>query len=328
MKILMCNAAWMRDYQGITDYDYPINGGEFIAENGYGHEVLNFKKNGAYVYGYVQAHKGTIDISRLDEDADEYVDQVLVVWRARSTEGSVVIGWYKDARVYRREQIPNRLRYFDFHGVRYHPGWHIRANNSNALLIPASERAFIVPVTHKGFGSQTFVSYLQYNSPKVHQFKQQLLQYIERVETGDYSPPHRGNRQPIDQDIKLKIEKNAIDTAIAYYTRRGYDVSSVESEKRGYDLLAVKGSNSLYVEVKGTSTVATNAVTVGLTPNEYKMSKKAKRKYRICIVCNALGTPELFEFVWKEDDKLWFDDRVLKRLDVQEHVSANLSISD
>jgi hypothetical protein len=39
MKLLMCNVAWMREYQGISDTDYPINGGEFIEENGYGHEV-------------------------------------------------------------------------------------------------------------------------------------------------------------------------------------------------------------------------------------------------------------------------------------------------
>ena len=328
MKLLMCNVAWMREYKGITATDYPINGGEFIEENGYGHEVLNFKKNANYVYGYVQARKGTIDINRLDEDADEYVDNVLVVWRARSVEGSVVIGWYKDARIYRKEQDPNSQRFFDFNGITYHPGWHIRAKYSNATLIPSSQRSFIVPVTHKGFGSQTFVSYLQHNSSEVDQFKQQLSEYIERVEAGDYSPPHRGNRQPIDQEIKLKIEKNAINTAVDYYTMLGYDVKSVEAEKLGYDLLANKGVNRLYIEVKGTSTAIVSSVVVGLTPNEYKMSKKAKRKYRICIVCNALGTPDLYEFLWKEADDSWFDDRTLKRLDIRELVSANLVILD
>jgi len=88
----------MQEYKGITELDYPINGGEFIEENGYGHEVINFKKNGRYAFGYVQARQGTIDISRLDENADDYVDDVLVVWRARSSEGAVIIGWYKNAR--------------------------------------------------------------------------------------------------------------------------------------------------------------------------------------------------------------------------------------
>jgi len=316
----------MREYEGITDDDYPINGGEFIEQNGYGHEVLNFKRNGKYVYGYVQALKGTIEISRLDEDADEFVDHVLVIWRARSAEGAVVIGWYKDARVYKNEQVPNRLRCFNYDGVRYRPGWHIRARRSDATLIPASERTFTVPVTHKGFGSQTFVSYLQQDNPEVKEFKKKLLRYIERVESGDYSPPYRGNRQRIDQNTKLLIEKNAVDAAIEHYSVHGYDVRSVESEKIGYDLLATKGTNSLYIEVKGTCTANATSVTVGLTPNEYLMSKKAKRKYRICIVCNALESPELHEFVWKEVGECWFDNRTLRKLKIQELTSANLSI--
>ena len=53
MTILMCNAAWMKHYEGITDSDYPINGGSFPAANGYGHEVINFQRNGQFVYGYV-----------------------------------------------------------------------------------------------------------------------------------------------------------------------------------------------------------------------------------------------------------------------------------
>lgn len=69
-----------------------------------------------------------------------------------------------------------------------------------------------------------------------------------------------------------------------------------------------------------------SSVVVGLTPNEYKMSKKAKRKYRICIVCNALGTSDLYEFLWKEVEGFWFDDRTLKRLEIREIVSANLAI--
>jgi hypothetical protein len=240
----------------------------------------------------------------------------------------VIIGWYKDARVYRKEQGPNNQRFFDFDGARYRPGWHIRGRYSNATLIPTSERTFIVPVTHKGFGSQTFVSYLQDESREVKQFKKQLFQYIERVDAGDYSPPHRGNRQPIEQEFKLRIEKNAINTAIDYYARHSYDVTSVEADKFGYDLLAIKGTNRLYIEVKNTSTVAPNAVTVGLTPDEYKLSKKAKRKYRICVVCNALKNQELYEFLWKEEEESWFDDRTLKRLEIRELISANLTISD
>jgi len=326
MKLIMCNVAWMQDYKGISESDYPINGGEFIAENGYGHEVINFKKNGRYTFGYVQARQGTIDISRLDKNANDYVDDVLVVWRARSSEGAVIIGWYKNARVYRKEQSPNDERVFDYDGEIHHPGWHIRAAYSDITLVPASERTFMVPVTHKGFGSQTFVSYLQSDSVEVKTFKKQLLKYITNVEAGDYSSPNKGKRQAIDQEVKIKIEKNAINTAISHYVSRGYDVRSVEAENVGYDLVATKGPKELHIEVKGTSVKNTDAVVVGLTPNEYKRCKSSRLKYRICIVCDALGVPYLNEFLWKESLDCWFNEATLKQLGIQELIAANLTI--
>jgi hypothetical protein len=105
----------MKHYNGITDTDYPINGGKFIAENGYGHEVINFKRDGQFVYGYVQAKNATINIDRIDGGTgQDYIDDVLVVWRAKSASGSVVIGWYKNARVYRNEQQGNAQRVFHY----------------------------------------------------------------------------------------------------------------------------------------------------------------------------------------------------------------------
>jgi hypothetical protein len=113
--MLVCNVAWMKHYNGITDTDYPINGGKFIAENGYGHEVINFKRDGQFVYGYVQAKNATINIDRIDGGTgQDYIDDVLVVWRAKSASGSVVIGWYKNARVYRNEQQGNAQRVFHY----------------------------------------------------------------------------------------------------------------------------------------------------------------------------------------------------------------------
>lgn len=41
-KILFCNIAWMEYYKGVTDDDIPINGGEWVNKNKYGHEAYNF----------------------------------------------------------------------------------------------------------------------------------------------------------------------------------------------------------------------------------------------------------------------------------------------
>ncbi len=56
-----------------------------VADHGYGYELFNFQKNGQFAYGYVQAGRGTINIDRLGADGEPYIDDVLVVWRARSS---------------------------------------------------------------------------------------------------------------------------------------------------------------------------------------------------------------------------------------------------
>lgn len=318
----------MKWYNGITDDDWPINGGEFVEKNGYGHEVLNFQKNGRYVYGYVQARKGTIDINRLDPNSENYVDDVLIAWRAKSSEGAVIIGWYKNARVFRHGQGANSKRVFEYDEEQHHPEWHIRADYKDAFLIPPGERAFKVPVTHKGFGSQTFVSYLQDNNQEVNRFKRELLDYIEKAEKSDYSLPQRGKRKPIDQDRKLLIEKTAIDKVTEYYCKRGYDIESREKNNMGYDLLATKNKEEIYIEVKGTSVADPYAASIGLTPNEYKNCKRSRRKYRICIVCDSLANPQVYEFMWNLGREAWIDIHTFSQLEFTKVISANLKISE
>lgn len=326
MTILMCNAAWMKYYEGITDSDYPINGGSFPAANGYGHEVINFQRNGQFVYGYVQARNSTINIDRIGGNGRSYVDNVLVVWRARSSYGSVVVGWYRNAIVYRTEQTGNSNRYFNYKDETYYPGYSIRARANDAFLIPVQHRVFQVPVNHKGFGSQTFVSFLDKDLDEVNQFKVSLMDYISRVENGDFSSPIKGRRGLIDTETKEKIETNAIEAAIEFYIQRGYDVQTRESENVGYDLLASKERETLHIEVKGSSIELPANVNVMLTPNEYAVSKKSKTKYRICIVINALENPEIFEFIWDKQRQSWFCEQSLSCLKIKESIAANLFI--
>ena len=230
MTILMCNAAWMKYYEGITDSDYPINGGSFPAANGYGHEVINFQRNGQFVYGYVQARNSTINIDRIGGNGRSYVDNILVVWRARSSLGSVITGWYRNARVYREEQQGNVNRHFTYRGEEYRPGYSIRARATDAFLIPVQHRFFHVPVNHEGFGAMTFVSFLDKDIDEVNEFKVSLMDYISRVENGDFSSPIKGRRGLIDTETKEKIETNAIEAAIEFYIQRGYDLQTRESE--------------------------------------------------------------------------------------------------
>jgi len=68
----------------------------------------------------------------------------------------------------------------------------------------------------------------------------------------------------------------------------------VESENKGWDLEASKGRSRLYVEVKGT---AKAAICFELTPNEYRRLKENAERYRVCVVCDALSLPSIFELL-------------------------------
>jgi Domain of unknown function (DUF3883) len=294
----------MKQYRGTLD-DKPRHGGKYIARTGFGHEAINFQPHDGFVYGFVELRHGTININRLDKEAGDYTEDVLVIWRARSSSGSVIVGWYKHATVFRKLQPPIQGRSFSHDGQVIKPQWIIRAKASDVFLIPIHQRLFSVPVTHKGFGSQTFVSYLDSYESEVVDFKSRLILYIEQAEKGIFSAPERGKRGNMDQARKLKIERAAIDAVAEYYANRGYDVKSVEKENLGYDLHAKKQSETLHVEVKGTSAKKESIVTVNLSPNEYQKCKSHKRRYRICIATNCPDEPEIFEFIWSQTTQAW-----------------------
>jgi len=180
-------------------------------------------------------------------------------------------------------------------------------------------------VSHKGFGSQTFVSFLDSDHQEVAQFKVRLQQYIADAESGSYAAPRHGTRPPIDQIQKLKIERAAIEVAARYYGDQGYDIASVEREYVGYDLEARCKGEILLIEVKGTNQKADSA-TVNLSPNEYRKSKARKRQYRICIVTNALSSAQVNDFLWDAEEDVWRDENTGKALIVEEVVSANMTI--
>ena len=328
MKILMCNVCWMKRYAGVSKDDIPRHGGDYVQQHGYGHEAINFMPHTGFFYGFVQLRTGTININRIDPNAGDKVDDVLVVWRARSNEGAVVVGWYKHATVYRKLQEPVPGHSFKYKGKRIRPEWVVRAKASDCFLVPPNQRcSFRVPVTHKGFGSQAFVSFLEADTLEVKEFKEQLLNYISQTERGVFISPRKGKRWQVDQVLKVKIEKTAIDAAMEYYSNRSYDVKSVEKENRGYDLIASSGHRELLIEVKGTSLILDKCVTVNLSPNEYRKSKYQKNQYRICIVTDCLNKPLVNEFVWNKSEEQWEDENAGSILKVDEVVSANFTIT-
>lgn len=148
----------MNDYQGITNEDSPKHGGSYIAQYKSGAEVYNFKPFNGIMYGFVEAgwepKPRCINITNLGASKQaQSVEDVLVVWVARHSckRQTLVVGWYRNARVYRASQeappdsprkLPNGTdaEYF------------ATADKNDCVLVPPSLRICEIPRTEKGKG--------------------------------------------------------------------------------------------------------------------------------------------------------------------------------
>lgn len=147
MRILFCNIGWMEHYNGQTDKDIIVNGGAFVKKYGYGYEEFTFKNRNGYCYGgtgetfsmHIERIEG---ISRYDDKAEG----VLVVWVAKkdNEDYSRIIGWYKNATVYREVQ---EMLILD--GEMNRICYRVKANAKDCVLLVSSDRNFIMPRASK-----------------------------------------------------------------------------------------------------------------------------------------------------------------------------------
>jgi len=203
--IIFCNIAYMKYYKGnINGIDVPENGGAYVNERNDAHEAYNFegvyfeKDNTNFCLGFVmllqslenktsQLHIEKINGCRLSNNK-ESIDGVTVIWCAKSKKiGSTrVVGWYKDATVYRNPQ------YIEF-DTGFVQEFNFIDKEENCVLLPESERylsKWIVPRSGRngynfGFG-QSNIWYAQgvENNADLKQYLEKLLSQIENY-SGD-----------------------------------------------------------------------------------------------------------------------------------------------
>jgi hypothetical protein len=112
-KMVFFNIAWMNEYKGITPNDRPVHGGKHVEDFLYGDEVYNFQAYRGKMYGFVEVgwkpKPRCINIAHFGASKREKsVSGVLVVWVARHPRKphTLVVGWYKNATIYRQRQKP------------------------------------------------------------------------------------------------------------------------------------------------------------------------------------------------------------------------------
>ena len=309
-KIIFFHIGWMEHYRGkarITGSFGYLNNSKNLAG-----EIFNFKTFEGHVYGYVpntntKAKKEklslrSLNISRLNAKKNETeISNVTVIFFAPKpntiapyTEENFIVGWYKDATLFKHPQ-PNNFLLGQGLGAD-DAAYFAVTDTSNATCLPINKRNFKITSSHKvkgGYG-QANVWYAddKENSVVLNKYLENVLDYIY------------DNKQPVNQttnktnsqwnhnlEERLKIEKIAVETTQKYFEENGYSVISVEKEAKGWDLQCIydKTTNWL-VEVKGTKS---QEIKFELTPNEYLNMKKHIEKYKISIVINCLKNPKM-----------------------------------
>ena len=133
MNIMYCNIGEMESYNGTANDS--IHGGGSYNDDHIGHEVNNFTNHNGSFWGFVQSKNDTINIAEHFDCSQnaEYVDDVLVVWVIRKR---YIVGFYKNARVYKKKQfLPD-----SFLSERVYLDYNITSNE--AIIIPRFERTF------------------------------------------------------------------------------------------------------------------------------------------------------------------------------------------
>ena len=138
MKILFCRIGWCKYYNGDRK-DKPMRGGSYNKEK-LGHEIYNFKDYNGRYYGFVYS---TIDIAtNFGEEDNIKTENVLVVWvSSHKSGGSVIIGWYNNATVYRNFQaVPDDV--MSERSMKKYNSYII--SSDDAVLLPENERDYSI----------------------------------------------------------------------------------------------------------------------------------------------------------------------------------------
>jgi Domain of unknown function (DUF3883) len=290
-RVLFARVGRMVYYAGPVEGDErPRGGGGYNARN-LGHEVFNFAqfKHRQFknrLYGFIQPSnrkKKAINLQRIDPTIPANADRaegVLIIFVTRYKEGQKIIGWYRNATVFRtrvplpttiQREINERLlqtkvKYSSF------TDYTVDAPVSDAKLLPTSERlkAITIPGHVPGSFGQSNVCYVyeqgeRKNAPwmeKAIEFvqsyaKEDLLKRPD-AETGSEELAIIAQEQAAGFQsnvlIRLAIEEYAMQMARRVLQKNDYkriiDTASIEC----YDYTCDKNGERYYVEVKGTQT--------------------------------------------------------------------------
>lgn len=268
MRVLFSRISWMTWYNGSSE-DQPKGQMAFVKERrGKVWERFNFKPIKGRLFGYVAPSGGApYQFARLDPNADgaDHVDGVLLVFMAQRPAalggGQVVVGWYRNARLY-PTWLPGRSD--PKFRNRKNWGYCCECAVRDGVLLQTGLRQWKIPHGRGGMGQAK----IRYFEPRRGWMKR-IVSHIEQyagpslvsdpgVEAEDRAAlvgeeaQAGGQGFMLDPAVRAAVEARALAVAKRVYRRDGYEVEVVG---RPFDLRCYRRSRpteKLWVEVKGT----------------------------------------------------------------------------
>ena len=333
--VIVFNVAWMAKYQGDLT-TLSRSGFAWLKNNDGSGEQHNFKAFRGSVYGYVpHRSKQLINIDKLGASrGDDKIEGVTVVFKARDPErgGSVVVGIYQNASVFRHEQTLPKAFAGRLKGREDTPVYRTSCAAKDAILLPADQRRWLIRPGEAGSGipKQSALFYPKPDSTLAKRLAKILSEIIPGAGGSKSTAKSKKGKQQINIERRQAVERAAINFVSDHYASLGFDVASVESENVGFDLIAKSKELKLNLEVKGRSGPE---IIADLSFNEYRVLKAFQREakpsaqYRVCIVVNALTNPKLYDFRYLKSGKAgnWFDPTTGVVLEIKALEAARLS---
>jgi hypothetical protein len=149
--------GWMKFYSGkLSGDERPIGGGSYTRKN-IGAELFNFKPLlDGYLRGFFQPGRKSHAI-RLERILPGFKNGVLkgvliiFVAKAPGSKGQRIVGWYRNATLHRKLQKSTSPERDSFVFI-------CSTDISNAVLLPSSQRQFVVEGGEEGLANLTFVT--------------------------------------------------------------------------------------------------------------------------------------------------------------------------
>ena len=209
MNILYCRVGWMEAYKGNSD-ERPIGGGSY-NKNEIGYEIYNYLSYKGSYFGYVETgtsntgqeqHKSIhLEKIRGDRKANSVRD-VLVVWVAtRPSGGQYILGWYKNATVYRFVQtVPEEAMIQ--RNLKSHHLYNIYSKD--VFLLRKDERKFQI---HSMGQSNIWYGEESVNQEVINYIQQCEREYGQRLEKMEANLAHSEGRER-ESLVKVRLNQD------------------------------------------------------------------------------------------------------------------------